>query len=100
MADGGSISEHIVGRGLKSGRTYEFGERSKYGEFEDVVPRNKMSMHNSGQSVTFSMPININALDTRSGVDFIMQNQKLIETNMLRSMRNNKSIRNMIGRSY
>ena len=96
MADGGSISEHIIGRGLKSGRTYEFGERSKYGEFEDVVPRNKMVMSNSGQSVTVSMPINLNALDTRSGVEFILQNQKVLETKMMRNIRNNKAIRNVL----
>jgi hypothetical protein len=100
MAEGGTISEHIVGRGLKSGRIYEFGEKTKYGEFEDVIPRKKMPIHGSGQSVTMSMPININAIDTQTGVDFIMKNQKVIENGMLRSMKNNKALRGMIRQSW
>jgi hypothetical protein len=100
MAEGGTISEHIVGKGLSSGRIYEFGEKSKYGEFEDVVPREKMHRQKSGQSVTMSMPININAIDTQTGVDFILKNQKLIEANMLRSLKNNKAIRGMIRQGW
>ena len=101
MAEGGTISEHIVGKGLRSGRVYEFGERSKYGEFEDVVPKSKMNSGvRSGQAVSLSMPIYLSAIDTRSGVEFITQNQKVIENNMIRSMKNNKAIRGMIRQSW
>lgn len=96
LAEGGPITEHIVGRGLKSNRIYEFGEKSKYGEYEDVIPRKKMMKGGSQQYVNLSMPINISAIDTMSGVEFIQKHQKTIETNMLRSFKNNKAIRGMV----
>lgn len=96
MADGGTISEHIVGKGLKSGQIYEFGENSKYGEYEDVVPRSKTRKTETNNNVHFSMPISLNALDTRTGVEFITKNQKVIENNMMRSMKNNKAIKRIM----
>lgn len=98
FAEGGDINEHIVGRGLSSGRIYEFGEA---GEPETVVPRSKIleGMRKGAKlshSVSVSMPINIQAIDSRSGVDFLMQNQGVIEAGLVRALKNNRKIRNMV----
>lgn len=96
MAEGGTIKEHIVGKGLSSGQIYQFGEKSKYGEYEDVVPRSKIRKTETRNNIHVTMPINLNALDTRTGVEFITRNQRVIENNMTRSMKNNRAIRRIM----
>ena len=41
-AEGGTIREHIVGVGQRTGTVYEFGERAGRGSFEYVVPDHKL----------------------------------------------------------
>jgi len=54
MADGGLIEEPIIGRGLRTGASYQLGEAGD----EYVIPKNKM---NSGglNSLSINVPVNI-----------------------------------------
>jgi len=47
MADGGIISEPIIGKGLKSGQVYNFGENTKYGVFSFMSSLRKQGSINS-----------------------------------------------------
>jgi len=97
---GGMITEPVVGKGMKTGKTYEF---AKNGKSEMVTPVSEWferakDMGGSSQQVIFQMPLNLNAIDTRTGVEFIMQNQSVIEASIAKSFRNNKNIRSMVRR--
>jgi hypothetical protein len=100
MADGGIINEQIVGKGLQSGTTYTFGERTPYGENEMVAPidqlTNKFQSGGLGMAMQVHMPINIQAIDTQTGVDFLMKNNAVLEANMINAIRSNKRIRDAI----
>jgi hypothetical protein len=85
---------------MKTGKTYEF---AKNGKSEMVTPVSEWferakDMGGSSQQVIFQMPLNLNAIDTRTGVEFIMQNQSVIEASIAKSFRNNKNIRSMVRR--
>lgn len=96
--NGGMITEPVVGAGMRTGKTYEF---AKNGKSEMVTPVSEWAKNiQGGESYHFSMPLNLNALDTRTGVEFIMRNQSVIENGMVKSMRNNKSLRGMMRRTY
>lgn len=99
FADGGKITEQIVGRGLKSGASYTFGERTKYGENEIVAPMDKLAQQvsqSNGMAVHINMPVSLQAIDTQSGVDFLMKNNYVLEANMIKAIRNNRRIRDAI----
>jgi hypothetical protein len=103
MAEGGTISEPIIGRGLKSGQAYTFGEKTPYGQNEIVSPVDKLSKmiktSDSGNKFTVHMPINLSAIDTQSGVDFLMKNTAVLEGNIVRMIRSNRRIRDAM-RNY
>jgi DNA repair exonuclease SbcCD ATPase subunit len=95
MAKGGVITEHIVGQGLSSGKTYNFGEG---GESEYVIPKSKIDKLNNkgGSVVTVSMPVNISAIDTKTGAEFLASNQGVIEAGLVKALKNNRKIRAMM----
>jgi hypothetical protein len=99
-AKGGVISEPIVGKGLKSGETYNFGENTKYGENEIVAPIKKMQKTGSRNQVQYHMPIHISAIDTQSGVQFLMRHSDVIQTQLSKNLRQNKPIRKGIQNAY
>lgn len=99
MADGGLIKEHIIGKGLKSGKIYEFGEK----EDELITPKSKIKTNpdeyrSENHHYHVSMPINVNALDTRTGVEFLMQNQQIIEAGMTKAIKYNRRLRTQLQR--
>ena len=100
MADGGVISEPIVGKGLESGTTYNFGERAKYGEKELVSPIKKMQSTAPSQRVQMNMPIHLSAIDTQSGVQFLMKHSDTIQGQMVKNLKQNKPIRKGIQNAY
>jgi soluble lytic murein transglycosylase-like protein len=93
FADGGKINEHIIGKGLKSGATYSFGENGP----EIVSPMDKfaqLAAKNGGEStvVTVKMPITLQAIDTQTGVDFLMKNSAVLEHSFVKMFKNNRRI--------
>jgi hypothetical protein len=100
-AEGGWLTEPIVGKGLRSGQSYTFGEN----ESEWVIPKSKLNQTGVGgttnshnQNVNFTVAVN--AIDTQSGVDFIMKNSKVYETMISKALKNNRGIRRDIKNSY
>jgi hypothetical protein len=97
MAEGGTIKEPIVGQGLRSGSIYAFGEKTPYGQNEVVAPMDKLAKiagsGKGGQHISLSMPISVQAIDTQSGVDFLMKHNGTIENSMIKMVRNNRRIR-------
>jgi hypothetical protein len=100
FADGGVISEPIVGKGMRSGEIYNFGENTKYGENEIVAPMKKMQRSVPQNKVTYNMPIHLSAIDTQSGVQFLTKNSDVIQAQFARSLRSNKPIRKGIQNAY
>jgi hypothetical protein len=91
-ADGGKINEQIVGKGLESGKNYTFGE----GGAEIVAPAESFAElvnQKSGSRVQVNMPISLQAIDTQTGVDFLMKNNGVLETQFIKMMKNNRRIR-------
>ena len=68
MADGGIIREPIFGIG-RSGQTYNFGEGGKP---EFVIPADKMG--GGGGTMTFNMAVTVQAIDSKSGMQFLKEN--------------------------
>jgi hypothetical protein len=100
MAEGGTISEHVVGRGMESGNLYHFGEKSQYGEDEIVAPMKKLKKAVPTEKNYFSMPVYLSAIDTQSGTEFLMKHQGVIQNQMLKGMKNNKPIRRGMREAY
>jgi hypothetical protein len=100
MAGGGVISEPIVGKGMESGTTYNFGERAKYGENEIVAPIKKMQRSVAQNKVEYHMPIHLSAIDTQSGTQFLMKHSDVIQGQMIKNLRQNKPIRKGIQNAY
>jgi hypothetical protein len=100
MAKGGVISEPIIGKGLKSGETYNFGENTKYGENEIVAPMKKMQKIGSRNQVQYNMPIHLSAIDTQSGVSFLMKHSDVIQSQLSKNLKQNKPIRKGIQNAY
>ena len=100
MAEGGVISEPIVGKGLKSGEVYNFGENTKYGENEIVAPMKKLQKGSSRSSVQYHMPIHLSSIDTQSGVQFLTKHADTIQSQMIKNLRQNKPIRKGIQNTY
>jgi hypothetical protein len=100
MADGGVISEPVIGKGLESGKTYNFGERAKYGESEIVAPMKKLQKSAPGSKVTYNMPIHLSAIDTQSGVEFLTKHSDTIQGQLTRNLRKNKPVRKGIQNSF
>jgi hypothetical protein len=99
-AKGGVISEPIIGKGLKSGETYNFGENTKYGEKEIVAPMKKMEKIGSKNQIQYNMPIHLSAIDTQSGVSFLMKHSDVIQSQFAKNLRQNKPIRKGIQNAY
>jgi hypothetical protein len=92
--EGGMIKEQVVGRGLESGKPYTFGEGgdelvAPMDKFNDIIKSNP----NGGQQITLHMPISVSAIDTQTGVDFLMKHNGTIENNLVKMVRNNRRIR-------
>jgi hypothetical protein len=85
MADGGFITEPIVGFGLNSGGRYMLGEAGT----EMVVPGSKLG----GSQTHVSVGLAIHAIDSKSGVDFLMQHRELLEAQMTNALAGNRSLR-------
>ena len=100
MANGGVISEPIVGKGLESGTTYNFGERAKYGENEIVAPMKKLQRSTGSRKVEYHMPIHLSAIDTQSGVQFLMKHSDTIQGQLAKNLKQNKPIRKGIQNAY
>ena len=100
MAEGGIIREPIVGKGLRSGEVYNFGEKTKYGENEIVAPMKKLQRTGSRNQVQYHMPIHLSAIDTQSGVAFLMKHSDTIQGQMTKNLRQNKPIRKGIQNAY
>ena len=100
MAEGGVISEPIVGQGLRSGEVYNFGEKTKYGENEIVAPMKKMQRSAPQNKHEYHMPIHISAIDTQTGIQFLMKNSDVIQGQMIKSLKRNKPIRKGIQNAY
>jgi len=100
FAEGGRITEPIVGKGLQSGETYNFGENTKYGEDEIIAPMKKMQRTAPQQKVEYHMPIHINSIDTQTGVQFLMKHSDTIQGQMVKSLKQNKPIRKGIQNAY
>jgi hypothetical protein len=100
MAEGGTIAEQIIGKGLQSGKTYTFGEKTPYGQDEIVAPVDAIAkkVGESGGGVTFvmKMPVNIQAIDTQTGTEFLMKNSPVLEAQMIKAIRNNRRLRDAI----
>jgi uncharacterized protein YoxC len=100
FAEGGVISEPVVGKGLQSGKVYNFGEKSKYGENEIVAPMRKFQKSAPQNKYSYHMPIHISAIDTQSGVQFLLKNSDVIQGQMVKNLKQNKPIRKGIQNSY
>jgi hypothetical protein len=100
MADGGVIKEHVVGKGMQSGQTYNFGENAKYGENEIVAPMRKLQKSAPQNKFSYHMPIHISAIDTQTGIQFLMKNSDVIQGQMVKNLKQNKPIRKGIQNSY
>jgi hypothetical protein len=97
MAEGGIIKEPIIGQGLRSGSSYMFGEG---GEDEFVIPEKKFKGFGQQSVSNTNVNLNINAIDTQTGVEFLMKNKNVIENQMASSLKNNKGIRTSIRRAF
>lgn len=100
MADGGVIKEPIVGQGLRSGEVYNFGEKTKYGENEIVAPMKKLQRSGSKNQIQYNMPIHLSAIDTQTGVSFLMKHSDVIQGQFTKSLKQNKPIRKGIQSAY
>jgi hypothetical protein len=100
MAEGGVIREPVIGKGLKSGEVYNFGEKTKYGEPEIVAPMKKLQRSGSRNQVQYHMPVHISAIDTQSGIEFLMRHSDVIQGQLVKSLKQNKPIRKGIQNSY
>jgi hypothetical protein len=100
FAEGGIIEEPIIGQGLKSGEVYHFGEKTKYGEDEIISPIKKLQKAAPQNKYSYSMPINISAIDTQSGIEFLMKHSDVIQGQMIRNLKKNKPIRRGIQKAY
>jgi hypothetical protein len=100
FAEGGVISEPIVGAGLRSGEIYNFGENTKYGENEIVAPMKKMQRSVPQNKVEYHMPIHLSAIDTQSGIQFLVKHSDVIQGQMVRNLKQNKPIRKGIQNAY
>jgi hypothetical protein len=85
MASGGMITEPIVGQGLRTGTSYMLGESGP----ELVTPMSQADGLGGSRSETNVM-LNINAIDTRSGVDFLMKHRDTIENQLAGSITSNR----------
>jgi hypothetical protein len=95
-AEGGIINEPVFGVGLKSGSNYTFGEK----ESELVTPMSKMNnFGNGGETTNVNMSLSINAVDTQTGMEFLMKNSDFLQAQMVKAIKNNKSIRSSVKRS-
>ena len=70
MADVGIIGEHVVGVGLSSGKSYEFGEG---GVPEAVIPQKDWGKGNGGGGDTHNH-FYIQAVDAKSFSDLVRRN--------------------------
>lgn len=97
MADGGIINEHVVGLGLSSGRSYEFGEG---GSPEAVVPKkdwnvNRGSNNNNGGDTH----IYIQANDAKSFNDMVRRNPSEILVTVGKAFKSNSNLRGIVRRT-
>lgn len=101
MAEGGTIKEPIFGVGLKSGATYSLGEK----EDEIVTPMSKVKpkgyddLNQPVQTNTF-VNFHINAIDSKTGTEFLIKNSETLQGVVSKAVKNNKSIRRDIKNSY
>jgi len=83
---GGSIYEHIIGRGLKSGRYYQFGEAGP----EDIVPK--------GIGASGDVHITIQAIDSKSFQEVCQRNAHAVLVSTQKALEKNPAARKPIKR--
>lgn len=93
MAEGGKITEPILGRGLRSGKTFAFGEKGN----EYVFPESKLNnMRGRSEENNIHFTVHLNAIDTQSGTDFMMKQMPLMQAQISKAIRNNQRIRDTL----
>ena len=90
FASGGWLEEPVAGVGLNSGKKYTFAENGR----ELISPQSQVGNDNS--TTHLHMPINIDAIDTQSGVAFLQKHSAVIQSQMISAINSNKKIRNSI----
>jgi len=101
FAKGGILNEPVFGVGLNTGTNYSFGED----EPELFIPKSKLDSSKQSRNVPISYNvhmggIHINSIDTQTGADFLLKNGDVIQTMMIKQLKNNKQIRRAIPNSY
>jgi len=103
FAEGGVLKEPVFGVGLNSGTKYSFGEK----EAEIFMPESKLKKSNTQVSREASIEyhvhmggIQISAIDTQTGGEFLLKNGDVIQAMMMKQLKNNKQIRRAIPNSY
>jgi len=94
MANGGVIAEHVVGVGLRSGRSYEFGEG---GSSEVVLPMRSGSSQAQGSSGGgVALTINVQAIDAQSGMDFLRRNGAGVAAALVNEMKHSYELSRLL----
>ena len=60
----------------------------------------KMQRTGSRNQVQYHMPIHLSAIDTQSGVQFLMKNSDVIQGQLAKNLKQNKPIRKGIQNAY
>lgn len=98
FAEGGVLKEPVFGVGLKSGTSYSFAEK----EDEMFMPKSKYGKNNGQVEPQTNIHLNVNlqAIDTQSGTQFLMKNSNVLEGMIGKALKNNKAIRRDIRNAY
>jgi hypothetical protein len=60
----------------------------------------KMQKMGSRNEIQYNMPIHLSAIDTQSGVGFLMKHSDVIQSQLSKNLRQNKPIRKGIQNAY
>ena len=92
FGEGGVISEPVFGVGLNSGRNYAFGEK---GQPELVSPMTSVKTKGGSVDSQSNVYVNfhINAIDSKSGTEFLLKHSPIIEGTVSKALKNNRQIR-------
>jgi hypothetical protein len=97
--EGGTLKEPVFGVGLKSGGAYSFAEK----EPELFTPASKLKKQEqnvNGDTTNVHVAFHVNAIDSKSGTEFLMANSRTLESVISKSIKNNRPIRASIRNSY
>ena len=65
-----------------------------------VSPMKKMQKTAGGNKTEYHMPIHLSAIDTQSGIQFLVKHSDVIQSQMVKSLKQNKPIRKGIQNAY